>query len=108
VGAPFRGLMANLIDRIICLVAALSLQLQAAAAQVYYLRGLALQLSGTQLQQLRMDSVEAVLAALPRLAGAAAWCDGHPGVFARMEYAAAEQALRFCDPCVRDCRTFAY
>ncbi|HMA12361.1 MAG TPA: V-type ATPase subunit, partial [Steroidobacteraceae bacterium] len=66
-------------------------------AQVYYLLvGSHYSLPGTRLQQLAaLDSLEAVLAALP-----AAW-QAHlvgvtdiPGVFARMEHVAAEQALR--------------
>src|SRR5512139_3648324 len=98
VGAPFRGLMANLIDRInLVWLLRYRFNYKLPPAQVYYLLvGSRYSLPGTRLQELAaLDSLEAVLAALP-----AAW-QAHlvgvtdiPGVFARMEHVAAEQALR--------------
>jgi V/A-type H+-transporting ATPase subunit C len=98
VGAPFRGLMAQLIDRInLVWLLRYRFNYKLPPAQVYYLLvGSHYSLTGAQLQHLAaQDSLEAVLAALPaswqtRLHGAT----GIPGVFARMEQAAAEQALR--------------
>jgi V/A-type H+-transporting ATPase subunit C len=98
VGAPFRGLMAQLIDRInLVWLLRYRFNYKLPPAQVYYLLvGSHYSLTGAQLQHLAaQDSLEAVLAALPsswqmRLHGAT----DIPGVFARMEQAAAEQALR--------------
>jgi V/A-type H+-transporting ATPase subunit C len=113
VGAPFRGLMANLIDRInLVWLLRYRFNYKLPPAQVYYLLvGSRYSLSGTQLQQLAgQDSLEAVLAALPpawqvRLHGAT----DIPGVFARMEYAAAEQAQRVLhSPAAAIARSFAY
>jgi V/A-type H+-transporting ATPase subunit C len=113
VGAPFRSLMANLIDRInLVWLLRYRFNYKLPPAQVYYLLvGSRYSLSGTQLQQLAaLDSLEAVLAALPvawqtRLSGVT----DIPGVFARMEHAAAEQAQRVLHssaPAIA--RTFAY
>jgi V/A-type H+-transporting ATPase subunit C len=97
-GAPFRSLMAHLIDRInLVWLLRYRFNYRLPPAQVYYLLvGSRYSLPGTRLQQLAaLDSLEAVLAALPaawqaRLSGVA----DIPGVFARMEHVAAEQALR--------------
>jgi V/A-type H+-transporting ATPase subunit C len=105
--------MANLIDRInLVWLLRYRFNYKLPPAQVYYLLvGSRYSLSGKQLQQLAaQESLEAVLAALPtawqaRLSGAT----DIPGVFARMEYAAAEQALRVLHssaPAIA--RTFAY
>ncbi len=98
IGLPFRSLMANVIDRInLVWLLRYRFNYKLPPAQVYYLLvGSRYSLSGTRLQQLAaLDSLEAVLAALPppwqaRLAGSA----DIPAVFARMERAAAEQTLR--------------
>jgi V/A-type H+-transporting ATPase subunit C len=97
-GASFRSLMAHLIDRInLVWLLRYRFNYKLPPAQVYYLLvGSHYSLPGTRLQQLAaLDSLEAVLAALP-----AAW-QAHlvgvtdiPGVFARMERVAAEQAWR--------------
>jgi len=113
VGAPFRSLMANLIDRInLVWLLRYRFNYKLPPAQVYYLLvGSRYSLSGKQLQQLAaQESLEAVLAALPptwqaRLHGAT----DIPDVFARMEYAATDQALRVVHssaPAIA--RTFAY
>lgn len=98
VGASFRSLMANLIDRnnLVWLLR-YRFNYMLPPAQVYYLLvGSHYSLSGARLQELApLDSMEAVIAALP-----AAWrrrltgVTDIPGVFGRMEHAAAEQALR--------------
>jgi V/A-type H+-transporting ATPase subunit C len=98
VGAPFRSLMANLIDRInLVWLLRYRFNYQLPPAQVYYLLvGSRYSLTSSRLQELAAaDSLDAVLAALP-----AAWqtqlsgVTGIPGVFARMERAAAAQAQR--------------
>ena len=113
VGAPFRGLMANLIDRInLVWLLRYRFNYKLPPAQVYYLLvGSRYSLPGKRLQELAaLDSLEAVLAALPaawqtRLSGVT----DIPGVFARMEQAAAEQALRVLRSSAPDiARAFAY
>lgn len=97
-GAPFRTLMAMLVDRInLVWLLRYRFNYRLPPAQVYYLLVAShYSLSGSRLRDLAaLDSLEAVLAALPaawqtRLAGAA----DIPAVFARMEHAAAEQALK--------------
>lgn len=97
-GRPFRNLMASLIDRInLVWLLRYRFNYKLPPAQVYFLLvGSRYDLSGTLLQELAaQDSVQAVLATLPpawrqRLAGVT----GVPGVFARMERVAAEQAQR--------------
>jgi len=112
-GEPFRSLMANLIDRInLVWLLRYRFNYKLPPAQVYYLLvGSRYSLPGTRLQELAaLDSVEAVLAALPatwqvRLSGVT----DIPGVFARMEQAAAEQALRVLRSSAPDiARAFAY
>lgn len=98
VGAPFRSLMANLIDRInLVWLLRYRFNYRLPPAEVYYLLVAShYTLSGARLRDLAaQDSLEAVLAALPaawqtRLAGVT----DVPDVFARMEHVAAEQALR--------------
>ncbi len=98
VGASFRNLMANHIDRInLVWLLRYRFNYKLPPAQVYYLLvGSHYKLSGSQLQVLAaLNSLEAVLEALPapwkeRLAGIA----DIPGVFARMEHDAAELALK--------------
>ncbi len=98
VGTPFRSLMANLIDRInLVWLLRYRFNYGLPPAQVYYLLvGSRYGLASSRLQELAaLDSLEAVLAALP-----APWkavlsgTSDIPGVFARMEQAAADQALR--------------
>jgi V/A-type H+-transporting ATPase subunit C len=97
-GAPFRKLMAHLIDRInLVWLLRYRFNYRLPPAQVYYLLvGSHYRLSSARLQQLAaLESLDAVLDALPpawqaQLSGAA----DIPGVFARMEHAAAEQALQ--------------
>lgn len=97
-GAPFRQLMADLVDRVnLVWLLRYRFNYGLPPAQVYYLLvGSQYSLSGPRLKALAaLDSVEAVLAALPpawraRLGGVA----DIPGVHARMEHAAARQALR--------------
>jgi V/A-type H+-transporting ATPase subunit C len=112
-GAPFRSLMANLIDRInLVWLLRYRFNYKLPPAQVYYLLvGSRYSLSGTRLQKLAaLDSLEAVLAALPpawqaRLSGVT----DIPRVFARMEQTAAEQALRVLHSSATDiARAFAY
>ena len=113
VGNPFRTLMANLIDRInLVWLLRYRFNYKLPPAQVYYLLvGSHYGLPSSRLQELAaLDSFEAVLAALPaalqsQLAGAT----DIPGVFGRMESAAAEQArrvLRSRGPAIA--RAFAY
>jgi len=113
VGAPFRSLMANLIDRInLVWLLRYRFNYKLPPAQVYYLLvSSRYSLPGTRLQELAaLDSLDAVLAALPtalqvKLSGAT----DIPGVFARMEQAAAEQALRVLRSSAPDiARAFAY
>jgi V/A-type H+-transporting ATPase subunit C len=113
VGAPFHSLMANLIDRInLVWLLRYRFNYKLPPAQVYYLLvGSRYSLPGTRLQELAaLDSLEAVIAAVPaawqaRLAGVS----DIPGVFARMEHAAAEQALRVLRSSAPDiARAFAY
>jgi V/A-type H+-transporting ATPase subunit C len=95
-GAAFRGLMAGLIDRInLVWLLRYRFNYGLPPAQVYYLLlGTRYSLSSSRLRELAtLDSLEAVLAALPaewqsRLAGVA----DVPAVFSRMERLAAEQA----------------
>ena len=112
-GAPFRSLMANLIDRInLVWLLRYRFNYRLPPAQVYYLLiGSHYSLPGTRLQELAaLDNLEAVLAALPPvwrtpLSDAA----GIPDVFARMEQLAAVQAqkvLRSRAPAIA--RAFAY
>jgi V/A-type H+/Na+-transporting ATPase subunit C len=113
VGTPFRSLMGNLIDRInLVWLLRYRFNYKLPPAQVYYLLvGSRYSLSGVRLRELAaLDSLEAVLVALPpswqtRLSGVT---DIH-GVFARMEHAAAEQALRVLRSRAPDiARAFAY
>ena len=98
VGAPFRSLMAMLVDRInLAWLLRYRFNYRLPPAQVYYLLVASrYSLSGTRLRDMAaQDSLEAVLAALPTawqapLAGAG----DIPTVFARMEHAAAGQALQ--------------
>jgi V/A-type H+-transporting ATPase subunit C len=98
VGEPFRTLMANMIDRInLVWLLRYRFNYGLPPAEVYYLLVAShYSLSGARLRELAaQDSLEAVLAALPnawqtRMAGVT----DVAGVFARMEHAAAEQALR--------------
>jgi V/A-type H+-transporting ATPase subunit C len=97
-GESFRSLMADLVDRInLVWLLRYRFNYKLPPAQVYYLLvGSHYSLPGTRLQHLAaLDSPQAVLAALPpawqaRLSGVT----DIPGVFARMEHAAAEQAQR--------------
>lgn len=96
-GTPFHGLMAHLVDRTnLVWLLRYRFNYMLPPAQVYYLLvGSRYSLSSARLQQLAaLDSLAAVLAALPmpwraRLADAA----DIPDIAARMEYAAAGQAL---------------
>lgn len=97
-GMPFRTLMAQLIDRInLVWLLRYRFNYKLPPAQVYYLLvGSRYSLSSARLRELAaLESLDAILAALP-----AAWqiqlagVTDIPGVFARMEHAAAEQALR--------------
>jgi V/A-type H+-transporting ATPase subunit C len=98
VGEPFRGLMARLVDRInLVWLLRYRFNYKLPPAQVYYLLvGSHYALPSLRLRELAaLDSLEAVLAALPpvwqaRLSGVT----DISGVFARMERVAAEQALR--------------
>ena len=112
-GAPFRKLMAGLIDRInLVWLLRYRFNYGLPPAQVYYLLlPSRYSLSGTLLRELAaLDSLEAVLAALPMkwqeaLAGAA----DVPAVFSRMERLTAElasQTLRSSAPGLA--RAFAY
>src|SRR5512143_4257816 len=97
-GAAFRSLMANLIDRInLVWLLRYRFNYKLPPAQVYYLLvGSRYALPSLRLRELAaLDSLEAVLAALPpawqmRLSGVA----DIPGVFTRMERYAAGQALK--------------
>lgn len=97
-GAGFRGLMANLIDRInLVWLLRYRFNYNLPPAQVYFLLvGSHYSLTGARLRQLAaLGSLEAVLAELPqewrmRLAAA----PDIPGVFAVMDRVAAEQALK--------------
>ncbi len=97
-GAPFRSLMAGLIDRInLVWLLRYRFNYGLPPAQVYYLLlGSRYSLAGTLLRELSsLDSLEAVLDALPakwraRLAGAA----DVPSVFSRMEHLAVELAAQ--------------
>ena len=97
-GAPFRNLMAELVDRInLVWLLRYRFNYKLPPAQVYYLLvGSQYSLSSMRLQELAaLDSLEAVLAALPRAWQARlAGVTDIAGVFARMEHAAAEQALQ--------------
>lgn len=113
VGAPFRSLIAHLIDRVnLVWLLRYRFNYGLPPAQVYYLLvGSRYSLPSSQLQALAaLDSLEAVLAALPApwqalLSGVA----DIPGVFARMEHAAVEQALRVLRADAPDiARAFAY
>lgn len=113
VGASFRKLMANHIDRInLVWLLRYRFNYKLPPAQVYYLLvGSHYSLPGSRLQELAaLDSLEAVLAALPapwkdRLSG----ISDISGVFARMEHVAAEQALRILRTHAPDiARAFAY
>jgi len=113
VSAPFRSLMASLIDRInLVWLLRYRFNYRLPPAQVYYLLvGSRYSLPGSRLQELAaLDSLEVVLAALPsalqiQLSGVT----DITGVFARMERAAAEQALRVLRSSAPDiARAFAY
>lgn len=113
VGASFRNLMAELVDRInLVWLLRFRFNYKLPPAQVYYLLvGSHYSLSATRLQALAaLDSLEAVLAELPlswqaRLDGVT----DIPGVFARMEHAAAELALQTLRSRAPDIsRAFAY
>ena len=113
VGAPFRSLMANLIDRInLVWLLRYRFNYKLPPAQVYYLLvGSRYSLPGSRLQELAaLDSLEAVLDALPSaLQSQLTGVTDIPGVFARMEHAAAEQALRMLRSSAPDiARAFAY
>lgn len=112
-GVPFLKLMAELVDRInLVWLLRYRFNYKLPPAQVYYLLiGSHYSLQGTRLRELAaLDSLEAVLAALPaawqaRLSGVTTI----PDVFARMEHAAAEvarQVLRADAPDIA--RAFAY
>lgn len=96
-GSALRGLMAQLVDRInLVWLLRYRFNYSLPPAQVYYLLiGSRYTLASARLRELAaLDSLEAVLDALPapwhaRLAGA----PNIPAVFARMEHAAAQQAL---------------
>jgi V/A-type H+-transporting ATPase subunit C len=97
-GTPFRSLMANLIDRInLVWLLRYRFNYRLPPAEVYYLLvGSRYNLPSTRLGELAaLGSPEAVLASLP-----AAWqarlsdVADIPAVFATMEHAAAEQAMR--------------
>ncbi len=112
-GAPFRSLMAELIDRInLVWLLRYRFNYKLPPAQVYYLLvGSHYGLPGTRLRELAaLDSFDAVLAGLPppwfsRLAGAT----DIPDVFARMEQTTAEHALQILRADKPDIvRTFAY
>jgi V/A-type H+-transporting ATPase subunit C len=113
VGAPFRSLMANLIDRInLVWLLRYRFNYRLPPAQVYYLLiGSHYSLPGARLQELAaLDSLEAVLAALPPV-----WrmplsdVTGIPDVFARMEQLAAAQAQKVLRSRTPDiARAFAY
>lgn len=112
-GAPFRSLMANLIDRVnLVWLLRYRFNYKLPPAQVYYLLvGSRYGLTSSRLQTLAMlDSLEAVLAALPSaLQAQLAGVTDIPGVFARMEHAAAEQAMRVLRSSAPDiARAFAY
>jgi V/A-type H+/Na+-transporting ATPase subunit C len=113
VGSAFRSLMANLVDRInLVWLLRYRFNYKLPPAQVYYLLvGSPYSLSGARLRKLAaLESLDAVLAALPspwlsRLSGAT----DIPGVFARMEQAAAEQASRALHSAAPDIvRAFAF
>ena len=113
VGAPFRSLMANLIDRInLVWLLRYRFNYRLPPAQVYYLLiGSHYSLPGARLQELAaLDTLEAVLAALPPvwrtpLSDAA----DIPDVFARMERFAARQAQQVLRSRAPDmARAFAY
>jgi V/A-type H+-transporting ATPase subunit C len=113
VGLPLRGLMANLIDRInLVWLLRYRFNYKLPPAQVYYLLvGSRYSLSSSRLRELAaLDSLEAVLAALPppwqtRLSGVA----DIPGVFTLMDRIAAEQAQRTLRSRAPDiARAFAY
>ena len=113
VGAPFRSLMASLVDRInLVWLLRYRFNYGLPPAQVYYLLvGSRYGLPGTRLQELAaLDSPDAVLAALPLpLQTQVAGVTDIPGVFARMEHAAAGQALRVLRSRAPDiARAFAY
>jgi V/A-type H+-transporting ATPase subunit C len=112
-GLPFRTLMADLIDRVnLVWLLRYRFNYKLPPAQVYYLLvGSHYSLTGAKLQQLAaLEDLEAVLAALPppwqsRLSG----MTDIPGVFASMEQAAADQALRILRSSAPDfSRAFAY
>jgi V/A-type H+-transporting ATPase subunit C len=113
VGASFRGLMANLIDRInLVWLLRYRFNYKLPPAQVYFLLiGSHYSLSGARLQELAaLDNLEAVLAALPKV-----WrtllsdASGIPDVFARMERVAAGQAQQVLRSRAPDiARAFAY
>jgi V/A-type H+-transporting ATPase subunit C len=113
VGPPLRGLMANLIDRInLVWLLRYRFNYKLPPAQVYYLLvDSRYSLSSSRLRELAaLDSLEAVLAALPpawqaRLSGVA----DIPGVFSLMERFAAAQARRTLHSRAPDiARVFAY
>jgi V/A-type H+-transporting ATPase subunit C len=97
-GAPFRKLMAHLIDRInLVWLLRYRFNYRLPPAQVYYLLVASrYSLPSPRLQALAaLDSLDAVLAALPAaLQDQLSGVTDIPGVFARMEHAAAGQALR--------------
>lgn len=113
VGASFRGLMANLIDRInLVWLLRYRFNYKLPPAQVYFLLiGSHYSLPGARLQELAaLDSLDAVLATLPLV-----WrtplsdATGIPDVFARMERVAAGQAQQVLRSRAPDiARAFAY
>lgn len=112
-GAPFRSLMALLIDRInLVWLLRYRFNYKLPPAQVYYLLiGSHYALSGARLRELAaLGSPEAVLGALPapwraRLSGVS----DIPGVFVRMEQVAADHAQRVLHSAAPDIvRAFAY
>ena len=112
-GVPFRSLMANLIDRInLVWLLRYRFNYKLPPAQVYYLLvGSRYSLPSARLQTLAaLDSLQAVLGALPSaLQSQLTDVTDIPGVFARMEHAAAEQARRVLRSSAPDiARAFAY
>ncbi len=113
VGTSFRSLMAHLIDRInLVWLLRYRFNYKLPPAQVYYLLvGSHYTLPSTRLRELAaLESLEAVLAELP-----ASWqaqlsgITDIPGVFTRMEHAAAAQALQVLRADMPDiARAFAY
>ena len=113
VGDSFRRLMAELVDRInLVWLLRFRFNYKLPPAQVYFLLvGSHYSLSATRLQELAtLDSLESVLTALPR-----SWqarlegVTDIPGIFGRMEHAAADRALQILrSPAPDISRAYAY